>query len=86
MDPRGLVNVLAPEPVTNRQFARGLENILGRPVLLRIPPFVLCAAMGEDADAIVSGDSRLKPEKLQAAGFHFDFSELESSIRHELSL
>jgi NAD dependent epimerase/dehydratase family enzyme len=46
---------------------------------------VLRLAMGEVAEAIVSGDSHLKPEKLLAAGFHFDFPDIESAIRHELS-
>ena len=80
----GPVNVLAPEPVTNKEFARVLGRILHRPVLLRIPGFILRLAMGEIAEAIVAGDSPLKPEKLQATGFHFDFPDIESAIRHEL--
>ncbi len=82
----GPVNVLAPEPVTNEEFAKVLGNILHRPVLLRIPAFILRLAMGEIAEAIVAGDSRLKPEKLQATGFHFDFPDIESAMRHELSV
>ena len=82
----GPVNVLAPEPVTNEEFARVLGKFLHRPVLLRIPAFILRLAMGEVAAAIVGGDSRLKPEKLQAPGFHFDFPDIESAIRHELSV
>ena len=80
----GPVNVLTPEPVTNKEFARVLGRILHRPVLLRIPGFILRLAMGEIAEAIVAGDSPLKPEKLQATGFHFDFPDTESAIRHEL--
>ena len=81
----GPVNVLAPEPVTNEEFARALGKILHRPVLLRIPAFILRLAMGEIAEAIVAGDSRLKPEKLQATGFHFNYPDIESAIRYELS-
>jgi uncharacterized protein (TIGR01777 family) len=81
----GPVNVLAPEPVTNEEFARVLGKILHRPVFLRIPAFILRLAIGEIAEAIVAGDSRLKPEKLQATGFHFNFPDIESAIRHELS-
>lgn len=81
----GPVNVLTPEPVTNQEFAKVLGKVLGRPVLLRIPAFVLRFAMGEVAAAIVSGDSRLKPEKLNATAFHFEFPDIESAIRHELS-
>jgi hypothetical protein len=81
----GPVNVLAPEPVTNEEFARTLGRILHRPVFLKIPAFILRLAMGEIAEAIVGGDTRLKPEKLLAAGFCFDYPDIESALRHELS-
>jgi uncharacterized protein (TIGR01777 family) len=82
----GPVNVLAPEPVTNREFARTLGRILHRPVFLRLPAFALRLAMGEVAEAIVAGDTHLKPEKLLASGFRFAYPDLESAIRHELSV
>jgi uncharacterized protein (TIGR01777 family) len=81
----GPVNVLAPEPVSNREFARTLGRILHRPVLLKVPAFVLRWAMGEVAEAIVAGDSRLKPDKLLASGFRFDFPDIASAIRHEIA-
>jgi uncharacterized protein len=80
----GPVNVLAPEPVTNREFARTLGKILHRPVLVRVPAFLLRWAMGEVAEAILAGDSPLKPEKLLASGFRFDFPDIAGALRHEL--
>jgi alkylhydroperoxidase/carboxymuconolactone decarboxylase family protein YurZ len=41
--------------------------------------------LGEVAEAILAGDTHLKPEKLLAAGFRFDFPHIESALRHELS-
>ncbi len=81
----GPINVLAPEFVTNEEFAKTLGGILHRPVLVRLPGFILRLAMGEVAEAILAGDTRLKPEKLLAAGFRFDYPDLESALRHELS-
>ena len=82
----GPVNVLAPEPVANKEFAMVLGKMLHRPVFLRVPAFILRLAMGEIAEAIVAGDSPLKPEKLLATGFQFHFPDIESAIRHELSV
>jgi uncharacterized protein (TIGR01777 family) len=82
----GPVNVLAPEPVTNEEFARTLGRVLHRPVFMRVPAFVLRLAMGEVADAILAGDTHLRPEKLEATGFRFDYPDLESALRHELRL
>ncbi len=81
----GPVNVLAPEPVTNADFAKVLGRILHRPVFLRVPGFILLVAMGEVAEAILAGDPHLKPEKLLATGFRFEFPDIESALRHELS-
>jgi NAD dependent epimerase/dehydratase family enzyme len=81
----GPVNVLTPEPVTNEEFAKTLGRILHRPVFLRLPAFILRLAMGEVAEAILAGDTQLRPGKLLATGFHFDYPDLESALRHELS-
>ncbi len=80
----GPVNVLAPEVVSNREFAKTLGRILHRPVFLRIPAFVLRVAMGEVAEAILAGDTRLRPDKLLATGFRFESPDIDSSLRHEL--
>jgi uncharacterized protein (TIGR01777 family) len=81
----GPVNVLAPEVVTNLEFAKALGRILHRPVFVKIPAFVLRLAMGEVAEAIVAGDTRLIPEKLLASGFCFRFPDIDRALRHELS-
>jgi hypothetical protein len=39
----------------------------------------------DSAEAIVAGDSWLKPDKLLASGFRFDFPDIESALRHELA-
>jgi uncharacterized protein len=80
----GPVNVLAPQVVTNREFAKTLGRILHRPVFLRIPAFMLRLAMGEVAEAIIEGDTHLRPDKLLTTGFQFECPDIESAIRHEL--
>ena len=82
----GPVNTLTPEPVTFEEFARVLGKILHRPVFLKIPAFVLRLAMGEVAEMVLEGDTHLRPDKLLTTGFKFDFPNIESALRHELSL
>ena len=81
----GPVNVLAPAPVTNAEFARTLAAVLGRRRFLRIPRGVLRVAMGEVANAIVEGDANLRPAKLSATGFRFLCPDITSALRHELA-
>ncbi len=82
----GPVNVVTPEPVTNAEFARALAKVLGRPRFLRVPGWLLRAAMGEVADSVLEGDANLRPAKLSAAGFEFLYPDIESALRHELAV
>lgn len=80
----GAVNAAAPNPVPNAEFARTLGVVLRRPAVLPVPPFGLHLVFGrEAADDMLSG-FRLQPARLQAAGFRFQFPELEPALRHEL--
>lgn len=77
----GPVNLVAPIPVTNREFTRALGNALRRPATLPVPRFALRAAFGEMADEVLMASVRAVPERLAAAGFHFDFSEINGALR-----
>jgi uncharacterized protein len=76
----GPLNVTAPTPVTNREFSQTLGRVLGRPALLPAPAFALRIALGEMADALVSGQ-RVVPAKAQALGFPFRYPNLEPALR-----
>jgi uncharacterized protein (TIGR01777 family) len=76
----GPVNVTAPHPVTNAEFARALGRALHRPALVPAPRFALKIALGEMADAVVSGQ-RAFPKRAQAAGYHFRYPEIDIAFR-----
>jgi NAD dependent epimerase/dehydratase family enzyme len=82
----GPVNMLAPQPVSNAEFANILSRVVHRPRFLRIPGPILRLALGEVADALLDGDANLRPKKLLASGFEFHWPDLESALRHELSI
>ena len=56
---KGPVNVSAPHPVTNAEFARALGRALRRPALLPAPGFALKIVLGEMADAALTGQRAL---------------------------
>jgi len=73
------VNVTAPNPVRNSEFARSAGRAMGRPALLPTPKFLLQAALGEQATLVCDG-VRAVPAKLEAAGFKFAFPELDQAL------
>ena len=80
----GPLNVTAPHPVTNREFAGTLGRVLRRPSLFPTPAFALRAVLGEMADVIVTGQ-RVLPAKAHAFGFEFSHPELEETLRSILA-
>lgn len=77
----GPVNATAPEPVTNRQFARALGRALGRPSLLPAPGFALRAILGEMATPLLLQGQRAVPAKAQTLRFHFRYPEINQAFR-----
>ena len=76
----GPINVTAPHPVTNREFARALGSALRRPSLVPAPAFALKLALGEFANYVVTGQ-RVIPARAQALGYHFRYPEIDIAFR-----
>ena len=81
----GPVNVVAPQPVTNREFTKTLGGVLNRPTVLPMPAFAARILFGEMADALLLSSARVEPVQLRQAGFEFEHSELEPALRSVLS-
>jgi uncharacterized protein len=80
----GPVDVTAPTPVTNAEFARTLGTVLHRPAIATIPAMALRLLFGELADAALLASQRVLPRALERAGFVFRYPTLEVALRHVL--
>jgi uncharacterized protein (TIGR01777 family) len=76
----GPVNVTAPHPVTNLQFAHALGHALHRPSLVPTPRAAVRLVVGELADAIFASQRAL-PGVALAHGYHFRYPEIEIAFR-----
>ncbi len=76
----GPVNVVAPGPVRQREFAKALGRALGRPAVVPTPGFVLRAAMGEMATLVLDGQ-RVVPEVAVGQGYAFTHPDLDAALR-----
>jgi uncharacterized protein len=77
----GPVNATAPEPVTNRQFARALGRAMRRPSFMPAPAFVLRLVLGEMADPLALTGQRVIPQCALSHGFHFRYPEIDLALR-----
>jgi len=80
-DLEGPVNLTAPNPVTQREFATVVAAELKRPAVIPAPRFALDLILGKGlAEAIGYGSSRVLPSRLEDAGFTFTSATLEQGI------
>jgi uncharacterized protein len=79
----GPINFTAPEPVRNAQLAETMGKVLNRPSFMMAPAFMVKLALGEFAESILGGQKVL-PAKLQAAGFTFEYPNIEAALRHHI--
>ncbi|MBI9077011.1 MAG: TIGR01777 family oxidoreductase [Desulfatibacillum sp.] len=81
---QGPVNIVAPEPVTNGEFAKTLGRVLHRPAFLPVPAFAINLAFGEKGREVVLASVRVSAEKLLDSGYAFRYPSLETALRHML--
>ncbi|MDQ1513211.1 MAG: uncharacterized protein QOC59_1053, partial [Microbacteriaceae bacterium] len=85
-DLTGAVNVAAPHPSDSRSLMRTLRRVLGVPVGLPAFRWMLeigALALSTETELVLK--SRwVVPERLEQAGFRFEYPELEPALRQLL--
>jgi uncharacterized protein (TIGR01777 family) len=76
----GAVNMTAPAPVPNREFAAALGRAMHRPSFMPAPAFALQLLFGEMADALLLSGQRAVPDKAERGGFRFRYRLLDQAL------
>jgi uncharacterized protein len=76
----GPVNMVAPGPVTNTEFANTLTEALRRPAIFPMPAFAVRLAFGEMGEELLLASQKVEPGKLSASGYLFRYRELRASL------
>jgi len=82
---QGAVNMVAPKPVRNTEFAATLAGVLGRPAIFPMPAFAAKLAFGEMGEELLLGSQKVEPGKLISSGYPFRYRELRGSLQHLLT-
>jgi uncharacterized protein (TIGR01777 family) len=80
----GPINASAPEPVTNKQFAKALGRALGRPAVAPVPGFTIKLMYGEMAQIVLNG-VRMVPGRAAELGYEFQHPDLDEALRDTLA-
>ena len=76
----GPVNLTAPNPVTQREMAKELAKLLGRPSFMPAPKFAVTSILGEMGEELIFTSSDVRPAALQASGFEFAHEHVRDGL------
>jgi len=76
----GPVNVVAPQRVSQGDFARALGRVLGRPAFVPLPRLAVKALFGEMGETVLLGGIAAVPRRLLDGGFGFGDPDLETAL------
>ena len=79
-DIQGPVNLVSPNPVTNREFTKIVSDVLRRPAMVPVPALALKLAFGEMASETILASQRAVPAVLTTAGFEFQRPTIRESL------
>jgi uncharacterized protein (TIGR01777 family) len=79
-DLQGPVNMVAPKPVRNGEFAKTLAGVLMRSAIFPMPAFAARLAFGEMGEELLLGSQKVEPGKLIGSGYAFRYGELRASL------
>jgi len=76
----GVYNMVAPNPVTNKQLTQAIAKQLHKPLWLpNVPAFLLKLLLGE-MSTIVLGSTNVSAQKIEDAGFKFKYAVIEEAL------
>lgn len=83
----GPVNAVAPEPVTQREYAATLAGLCRRPAWLPVPRLGPRLLLGRDgAEELAFADQRVFPTRLAGVGFEFEQPHLAQALAESTGL
>ncbi|HWI09066.1 MAG TPA: TIGR01777 family oxidoreductase, partial [Solirubrobacteraceae bacterium] len=80
----GAVNASAPEPVTNKAFAKALGRALHRPAVMPVPAVTIRLLYGEMSQIVLDG-VRMVPGRAGELGYEFEHPDLDEALRSTLT-
>lgn len=81
---QGPVNLVAPNPVTNKEFSKTLARVFSRKVFFTLPKFLALVLWGEMGKETLLSSARVTPEKLLDNGFSFQHETLLPALKDVL--
>lgn len=77
----GVVNGVAPQIITNRDFAKAFGQALWRPSFIPLPTLAVNLMFGQERAKIMTEGQKVWPQKALDAGFTFSYPDITSAAK-----
>jgi uncharacterized protein (TIGR01777 family) len=77
----GVLNGVAPQPVTNQEFTTALAKAMWRPAIFPVPEFALNFAFGPERAKMMTEGQKVFPKRAIELGFDFIFPDIDSACK-----
>ncbi|MEM9100818.1 MAG: TIGR01777 family oxidoreductase [Pseudomonadota bacterium] len=80
-DFKGIYNLTAPNPVTNRDMTQSLARVLKRKAILPVPSFTMKLFLGEMSNLLLEGQKVIPSRLLDEAKLEFKYTSIDEAFR-----
>jgi uncharacterized protein (TIGR01777 family) len=82
----GVVNVVAPQVVTQKEFTQVMAKVLRRPTFLTMPAWAVKIIFGQMGEELLLAGQMVSGQRLSKQNFNFKYSSLQDALEHEFAL
>jgi len=79
---KGPINIVSPNPVTNKEMTKILGRYLKRPTFIPLPKFAAKMVLGEMADELLLASTKAEPKILIESEFEFKHNRFEDILNY----
>jgi len=78
---KGILNGVAPQTITNREFANAFAAALWRPAFFPLPTSILNLVLNEERAKMITEGQRVVPKRTQSLGFKFVYPDIVAACQ-----
>lgn len=77
----GILNGVAPQMVTNKEFTNAFASAMWRPAKIPVPEFALAIAFNKERSKIMTEGQKVVPKRVLESGFKYKYPTIESACK-----
>lgn len=77
----GILNGVAPQVVTNRDFSKAFASALWRPALFPLPEFVVEYLFSKERSVLLTTGAKIKPKRTLETGFKYEYPDIATACK-----